>query len=99
MIYTLPTLALLLTRVARGSTARLIAVIALIAVVFAFNVGTLISQAGGGATREVRTHGLISAALDLADRHPDEISPDALPDPVYLPRTLVQLQESKTDSG
>ena len=99
VMYTLPAVAMLLTRIVSGWTARLIAVISLIAVVLAFNVGTLISQAGGGAMREVRTHQLISAALDLADLHPDEIEPDSLPDPVYLPRTLVELQELEAQFG
>ena len=99
VIYTLPALALMLTLLTRDSIARLIAIISLIAIVFAFNVGTLISQAGGGATREVHTHELISAALELSQAHPGEIDPDSRPDPIYLPRTLAQLQSLEATSG
>lgn len=97
--YTLPAVGLLLTRLVEGAAARLFVVVALIGVVFVFNVGTLFAQATDGAAREINTHELISAALDLSEEYPGLIDPAARPDPIYLPRTLEQLKALEADFG
>ncbi|WP_203580585.1 hypothetical protein [Microbacterium hibisci] len=98
-VFTLPAIALILSRIARRAVASTIAVVALIGVVFVYNAGLLVLRAGGDSARELGTHDVLSAALDLADEHPGEVDPDARPDPVYLPRTISQLQELEADFG
>lgn len=98
-VFTLPAVALILSRITRDAIARTAVVVALIGVVLVYNAGTLVLRAGGDSARELGTHDILSAALDIADRHPGEVDPEARPDPVYLPRTISQLQELEADFG
>lgn len=98
-VCTLPTIGLMLSQVVKGVVARSAVIIALIAVVFSFNVGTLFLHAETESTRELGTRDSLSAALDLADEYPGAVDPDALPDPVYLPRTVSELQVLENDFG
>lgn len=96
---TLPAIALMLSWCARtGWPARLL-VLSLIGVVFVYNVGLLDKTARAWADRERNSHADISAALDLADRFPEQVQWDAKPEPSYVPRTLEQLHELERDFG
>jgi hypothetical protein len=96
---TIPALALALTRAAQEYSGRIATIVVLAGVVAAFNVGALAVDAGGEATRELTTRAVVSAALDLADEHPDAISAQSRPDPTYLPRTLGEMRALQDQYG
>ncbi len=91
IVATLPVIALLLTRLVAGSIRRLVPVIALILVVLSFNAGSLVVVAERSNKTELATHRVISASLDLADEHPDDVDPDTQAFHL-VPRSLAELQ-------
>lgn len=99
VVAVLPAITILLTRVASRRVLAFSAVAALIAAVGVFNVGVLVEAARTEAGRERTTHALISAALALADTHPDGVDLDATPDPQFLSRTLGEVRVLERDFG
>lgn len=95
----LPSIGLILTRLASHHYSRLLAIVGLIMVVLVFNAGSLVQRAGGDSARELGTGRIVSAALALAQRYPEAIDMNASPDPVYLPRTLAQMKTLVEDFG
>lgn len=99
VLTTLPTIALMLSWCSRTGWPSRLLVLALIAVVFVYNLGLLDTTARAWADRERNSHADISAALNLADRYPDQVQWDANPEPTYVPRTLEQLRVLEQDFG
>jgi hypothetical protein len=100
LLATLPPVAYLLTLLVRDRLPRLLAVLALIATVVAYNAGQLSGAASAGAAFEGHTHALLSAALDLSDEHPNQIDGTIRPIPQpHSLRTLDQVAELEADYG
>lgn len=91
VIAILPAVAIMLTALVGRSSRALLATGSLLAVVFVYNLGMLITTSYVESDRERHTQALFSAAAALAEEYPEAVDRDARPDPVYVPRSLDEL--------